>query len=237
MHPTLRAPQFRTGTRDPDQAFLRDLVAFYVIFEGMWFCTGFAQILSLGRRNKMVGIAEQYRYILRDESIHLNFGIDVINQIKIENPRLRSPPSGRGQRHARHDALHHQPPVRADRAGAAVPGHRESVPVDERDDGPQKRRRTSSRPRSSSTGPAVGWPGNDTVAALVSGEYSVRPPRRYAWRRPAVSKTPAKRICGLPTWGDGRARVSSLGATDSDRDPPNGYGPINVVNHSRTSSL
>ena len=49
---------------------------------------GFAQILSLGRRNKMGGVAEQYQYILRDESIHLNFGIDVINQIKIENPQL-----------------------------------------------------------------------------------------------------------------------------------------------------
>jgi Ribonucleotide reductase, small chain len=36
----------------------------------------------------MVGIAEQYQYTLRDESIHLNFGIDVINQIKIENPQL-----------------------------------------------------------------------------------------------------------------------------------------------------
>ena len=80
-------PDFRTGTPQADQAFLRDLVAFYVIFEGMWFYTGFAQILSLGRRNKMVGIAEQYQYILRDESIHLNFGIDVINQIKIENPQ------------------------------------------------------------------------------------------------------------------------------------------------------
>ena len=56
----------------------------------MWFYTGFAQILSLGRRNKMVGIAEQYQYILRDESIHLNFGIDVINQIKAENPELWS---------------------------------------------------------------------------------------------------------------------------------------------------
>jgi len=74
-----------------DQDFLRDLVAFYVVFEGMWFYTGFAQILSLGRRNKMVGIAEQYQYILRDESIHLNFGIDCINQIKIENPHLWTP--------------------------------------------------------------------------------------------------------------------------------------------------
>ena len=84
----LENPDFETGTTEADQAFLRDLVAFYVIFEGMWFYTGFAQILSLGRRNKMVGIAEQYQYILRDESIHLNFGIDCINQIKIENPHL-----------------------------------------------------------------------------------------------------------------------------------------------------
>ena len=42
----------------------------------------------MGRRNKMTGVAEQFQYILRDESMHLNFGIDVINQIKIENPHL-----------------------------------------------------------------------------------------------------------------------------------------------------
>ncbi|MFD2416104.1 ribonucleotide-diphosphate reductase subunit beta [Amycolatopsis pigmentata] len=87
----LEDPEFTTGTPEADQSFLRDLVAFYVVFEGMWFYTGFAQILSLGRRNKMVGIAEQYQYILRDESIHLNFGIDCINQIKIENPHLWTP--------------------------------------------------------------------------------------------------------------------------------------------------
>ncbi|MER7015961.1 ribonucleotide-diphosphate reductase subunit beta [Saccharopolyspora sp. NPDC000359] len=85
---SLEDPDFATGTTEADQAFLRDLVAFYVIFEGMWFYTGFAQVLALGRRNKMVGIAEQYQYILRDESIHLNFGIDCINQIKLENPHL-----------------------------------------------------------------------------------------------------------------------------------------------------
>ncbi len=84
-------PHFQTGTPEHDQSFLRDLIAFYVIFEGMWFYTGFAQILSLGRRNKMIGIAEMYQYILRDESVHLNFGIDVINQIKIENPHLWTP--------------------------------------------------------------------------------------------------------------------------------------------------
>ena len=48
----------------------------------------FAQVLSMGRRNKMTGIAEQYQYIMRDESLHFNFGIDAINQIRIENPGL-----------------------------------------------------------------------------------------------------------------------------------------------------
>jgi len=85
---SLDDPTFTTGTFEADQSFVRDLIAFYVVFEGMWFYTGFAQILSLGRRNRMVGIAEQYQYILRDESIHLNFGIDVINQIRHENPHL-----------------------------------------------------------------------------------------------------------------------------------------------------
>lgn len=88
---TLSDPDFTTGTPEADRAFLRDLIAFYVVFEGMWFYTGFAQVLSLGRRNKMVGVAEQYQYILRDESIHLNFGIDCINQIRHEDPHLWTP--------------------------------------------------------------------------------------------------------------------------------------------------
>lgn len=79
---------FRTGTPEADQRLLRDLIAFYVVFEGIFFYVGFTQILSMGRRNKMTGTSEQFQYILRDESMHMNFGIDVINQIKIENPHL-----------------------------------------------------------------------------------------------------------------------------------------------------
>jgi ribonucleoside-diphosphate reductase beta chain len=39
----------------------------------------------------MTGAAEQYQYILRDESMHCNFGIDMINQLKLENPHLWTP--------------------------------------------------------------------------------------------------------------------------------------------------
>lgn len=81
---------FTTGTKESDQELLRNLIAFYVVTEGIFFYCGFTQILSMGRRNKMTGVAEQFQYILRDESMHLNFGIDVINQIKIENPKLWS---------------------------------------------------------------------------------------------------------------------------------------------------
>jgi ribonucleoside-diphosphate reductase beta chain len=79
----LADPNFHTGTPENDQKLLRELIAFYVIFEGIFFYVGFTQILSMGRRNKMTGVAEQFQYILRDESMHMNFGIDVINQIKI----------------------------------------------------------------------------------------------------------------------------------------------------------
>ena len=85
---TLTDPNFQTGTPENDQKLLRALIGFAVIMEGLFFYVGFVQILALGRQNKMTGAAEQYQYILRDESMHLNFGIDVINQIKLENPHL-----------------------------------------------------------------------------------------------------------------------------------------------------
>ncbi len=85
---SLSDPQFKTGTQESDQELLRNLIGFYAVTEGIFFYCGFTQILSMGRRNKMTGVAEQFQYILRDESMHLNFGIDVINQIKLENPQL-----------------------------------------------------------------------------------------------------------------------------------------------------
>lgn len=84
----LSDPTFTTGTQETDQTLLRNLIGFYAVTEGIFFYCGFTQILSMGRRNKMTGVAEQFQYILRDESMHLNFGIDVINQIKLENPHL-----------------------------------------------------------------------------------------------------------------------------------------------------
>ena len=84
-------PAFNTGTPENDQTLLKSLIVFACLMEGLFFYVGFTQILALGRQNKMVGAAEQYQYILRDESMHCNFGIDLINQIKLENPHLWTP--------------------------------------------------------------------------------------------------------------------------------------------------
>jgi len=85
---TLTDPVFRTGTTENDQKLLKSLIVFSCLMEGLFFYVGFTQILALGRQNKMTGAAEQYQYILRDESMHCSFGIDLVNTIKLENPLL-----------------------------------------------------------------------------------------------------------------------------------------------------
>jgi ribonucleoside-diphosphate reductase beta chain len=77
---------FTIETDEDLRNFLRDLVGFYVIMEGIFFYAGFAMMLGLKRQNKMVGIGQQFEYIMRDESLHVGFGVDLINQIRRENP-------------------------------------------------------------------------------------------------------------------------------------------------------
>ena len=79
---------FSTGTPETDRELLANLIAFYCVVEGIFFYCGFAQILAMGQQKKMTATATQFQYILRDESMHLNFGIDMINAIKHENPHL-----------------------------------------------------------------------------------------------------------------------------------------------------
>ena len=84
-------PDFTTDTQEGMQKFVKNLIGFYVIMEGIFFYSGFVMILSFHRQNRMTGIGEQFQYIMRDETIHLNFGLDLINGIKAENPEVWTP--------------------------------------------------------------------------------------------------------------------------------------------------
>ena len=160
-------PTFTTGTLETDKVLLKNLIAYYCVLEGVFFYCGFTQILSMGRRNKMTGTSEQFQYILRDESMHVNFGIDVINQIKMENPRLwdeemqtqarqmilegtqleieyarDTMPRGvlgmNANMMAEYLHVHRQPAAGSDRADRAVSRREESFPVDVRDHGSEE---------------------------------------------------------------------------------------------------
>lgn len=80
--------QFKTDSQENIQKFVHDLVGYYVIMEGIFFYAGFVMMLSFLRQNKMTGVGEQFQFILRDESVHLAFGTDLINEIVSENPSI-----------------------------------------------------------------------------------------------------------------------------------------------------
>ena len=84
-------PEFETGTFENDQKFLENMCVFALILEGIFFYSSFAVMFGFQRQNKMMGSAEQIQYIMRDESQHLNFGINMINTIKEEQPELWTP--------------------------------------------------------------------------------------------------------------------------------------------------
>jgi len=81
-------PNFSTEGKENIQKFIHDLIGYYVIMEGIFFYAGFAMMLALKRQHKMVGIGEQFEYIMRDESLHLAYGCDLINTINKENPEV-----------------------------------------------------------------------------------------------------------------------------------------------------
>jgi ribonucleoside-diphosphate reductase beta chain len=79
---------FKTGTLENDQKFLENLCVFSLIMEGIFFYSSFAVMFGFQRQGKLTGSAEQIQYIMRDESQHLNFGINMINAIKEEQPEV-----------------------------------------------------------------------------------------------------------------------------------------------------
>jgi len=81
-------PTFKTGTFESDQKFLENLCIFSLILEGIFFYSSFAVMFGFQRQHKLTGSAEQIQYIMRDESMHLNFGLKLITTLIEENPHL-----------------------------------------------------------------------------------------------------------------------------------------------------
>ncbi|HEX9664215.1 MAG TPA: ribonucleotide-diphosphate reductase subunit beta [Patescibacteria group bacterium] len=68
--------------------FVRNLVATNIIMEGIWFYSGFMVGLSFRQRNLMRNFGSLLDWVVRDESLHLQFGINLILTILDESPEL-----------------------------------------------------------------------------------------------------------------------------------------------------
>lgn len=68
--------------------FVRALITYYIVCEGILFFSGFIMLLALMRQKKLVGLGEQIRYTVRDETVHVKFGTYVVNTLKKQYPEI-----------------------------------------------------------------------------------------------------------------------------------------------------
>jgi ribonucleoside-diphosphate reductase beta chain len=68
--------------------FLRNLVATNIVMEGIWFYSGFMVALSFRQRNQLRNFGSMINWVLRDESLHLKFGMNLVHNILEENQDL-----------------------------------------------------------------------------------------------------------------------------------------------------
>jgi ribonucleoside-diphosphate reductase beta chain len=78
-------------TTEGKKDFIRNMVAYNIILEGIWFYSGFMVALSFRQRNLLRNFGSLIDWIVRDESLHLKFGINLILTTMQENEDLQDP--------------------------------------------------------------------------------------------------------------------------------------------------
>jgi ribonucleoside-diphosphate reductase beta chain len=75
-------------TMEGKKDFIRNLVATNIVMEGTWFYSGFMVALSFRQRNQLRNFGSMINWVIRDESLHLKFGINLVHNILEENQEL-----------------------------------------------------------------------------------------------------------------------------------------------------
>ncbi len=78
------------STVEGKKDFIRNLIAYNIIMEGIWFYSGFMVMLSFRQRNKLRNFGSMINWVIRDESLHLKFGMNLVLTTLEENQDLVS---------------------------------------------------------------------------------------------------------------------------------------------------
>lgn len=71
--------------------FVRNLVSYNIVLEGIWFYSSFMVGLAFRQRNLLRNFGSLIDWTVRDETLHLKFGINLLLTILEENEDLRTP--------------------------------------------------------------------------------------------------------------------------------------------------
>ena len=75
-------------TAEDRKRFLMNLVCFATCIEGLFFFAAFAYVYFLRSKGLLNGLAAGTNWVFRDESMHMNFALEVINTVRSEEPEL-----------------------------------------------------------------------------------------------------------------------------------------------------
>lgn len=86
MNVTRNLAQNPVDSQTPEgiKEIIKAAFIYWIVCEGTFFYSGFAMLLALSE--KIPGIAEQIQYTLRDESLHIKFGTNLLNKIREQHP-------------------------------------------------------------------------------------------------------------------------------------------------------
>ncbi|GIF37895.1 ribonucleotide-diphosphate reductase subunit beta [Actinoplanes xinjiangensis] len=75
-------------SREDRRAFLLNVICFAACIEGLFFYGAFAYVYFLRSRGVLQGLASGTNWVFRDESMHMAFAFDVVDQVRAEEPEL-----------------------------------------------------------------------------------------------------------------------------------------------------
>ena len=75
-------------TAEDRKRFLMNLICFATCIEGLFFFAAFAYVYFLRSKGLLNGLAAGTNWVFRDESMHMNFALEVINTVRAEEPDL-----------------------------------------------------------------------------------------------------------------------------------------------------
>jgi ribonucleoside-diphosphate reductase beta chain len=109
-------------TKEHRRAFLLNLICFAACIEGLFFYGAFAYVYFLRSRGLLHGLASGTNWVFRDESMHMAFAFDVVEQVRAEEPDLFDDKMAAQVREMLAEAVDCETQFAADLLDAGVPG-------------------------------------------------------------------------------------------------------------------